>query len=423
MKHAALIASALIALGVLSGCKGSHNQNTAQARLLNAVVDAEPLNMNVDDSTKASAVALGSTSAFTEVTSGTRDIKIISSTTQAVLLEKSLAFPDGTNDTVLTYGKRAAMTASVLADETTTISTGHLRVRVVNLALDTAGVDVYIGTGDISTQVAAIAGAGAGNVTASAEISPGSAPITIALSGTQDVIFTSSAQTFTAGSYVSIVVVPSPGGKLVNAVVMVQGGSTTFLQNPIARVKATNAIADAPAGFNFRADGAPVLLNVPFSASSSYINITGGNHTLQIEPSNVPGTIAASLTKSLDGAHDYSLLALGTSAAPQLIALTDDNTGPALGLAKLRFVNALAGSTTVDVQVNFASQVSGLAFGTASSYYNVVPSLTYTIAFASPGGLTVLATATPIEIDQGAVYTAYLMGANSAPQIRVVRDR
>ena len=66
---------------------------------------------------------------------------------------------------------------------------------------------------------------------------------------------------------------------------------------------------------------------------------------------------------------------------------------------------------------------SPLAFGTASSYYNVVPSLTYTIAFASPGGLTVLATATPIEIDNGAVYTAYLMGATGAPQIRVVRDR
>ncbi len=41
MRHAAWIASALIALGVLGGCKGSHNQNSAQVRMLNAVVDAE----------------------------------------------------------------------------------------------------------------------------------------------------------------------------------------------------------------------------------------------------------------------------------------------------------------------------------------------------------------------------------------------
>src|SRR6185369_15717659 len=122
MKKLAFIASALFALGVLAGCKGTHDQNSAQARMLNAVVDAEPLNMLVDDAGKASGIALGATSAFTEVNAGTRDVKIVSSTTAAVLLEKTLAFPDGTNDTVLVYGKRAAMNAAVLADETTAIS-------------------------------------------------------------------------------------------------------------------------------------------------------------------------------------------------------------------------------------------------------------------------------------------------------------
>src|SRR6185503_18067403 len=99
---------------------------------------------------KATGDALGSASPFTEADSGTRDVKIVSSTTAAVLLEKSLALPDGTNDTVLVYGRRATMQASVLADETTAISSGHLRVRAVNLAPDTGSVDVYIGTGDIS---------------------------------------------------------------------------------------------------------------------------------------------------------------------------------------------------------------------------------------------------------------------------------
>ena len=421
MKFASWIATALVALGLLSGCKGSHNQNTAQARMLNAVVDAEPLNMLVDDASKASGVALGSTSAFTEVNAGTRDVKIVSSTTAAVLFEKSLAFPDGTNDTVLVYGKRAAMNANVLADETTAISSGHLRVRVVNLAPDTGSVDVYIGSGDISTIPAAIIGAGAGNVTASSEISPGSAPITITTSGTQDVLFTSSPQTFTAGQYMTIVVVPAPGGKLVNAITMVQGGGTTLLQNPIARVKATNGIADAPSGFNFRVDGAPLLLNVPFGGSSSYLNVTSGSHTVQLEPSNVPGTFVATTTKTLNGATDYSIVALGTSASPRLAVITDDNTSPGTGLAKVRFVNA--GSAPVDVQVNFASQVSALAVGAASTYFNAGPSTTYTITFTTPGGLTVLASASNVEIDVGGVYTAYLLGATAPQQIRVVRDR
>jgi len=421
MKKLAFIASALFALGVLAGCKGTHDQNSAQARMLNAVVDAEPLNMLVDDAGKASGIALGATSAFTEVNAGTRDVKIVSSTTAAVLLEKTLAFPDGTNDTVLVYGKRAAMNAAVLADETTAISSGHLRVRVVNLAPDTGTVDVYIGTGDISTIPAAVIGAGAGNVTASSEISPGSAPITITTSGTQDILFTSSAQTFTAGQYVTIVVLPAPGGKLVNAITMVQGGATTLLQNSIARVKATNGVADAAAGYNFRLDGAALLLNVPFTGSSSYINVSSGSHAVQLEPANVPGSTVASFTKSLDGAKDYSIVAFGSSASPKLAVITDDNTAPGTGLAKVRFVNA--GSTPVDVQVNFASQVSGLAVGAASTYFNAGPSLTYTMTFTTPGGLSVLASATNIEIDVGGVYTAYLLGATAPQQIRVVRDR
>jgi len=61
--------------------------------------------------------------------------------------------------------------------------------------------------------------------------------------------------------------------------------------------------------------------------------------------------------------------------------------------------------------------------GAASTYFNAGPSLTYTMTFTTPGGLTVLASATNIEIDVGGVYTAYLLGATAPQQIRVVRDR
>ena len=420
------IAAAMAALGLLAGChNGGHNQNTAQARVLNAVVDAEPLDVLVDDSVKATAVPLGSTSAYFEVNSGTRDVKVRSSTTQTILSDKNTGFPDGANNTLLLYGKRASLATSVLTDDTTAISTsGHLRVRVVNLAADSGTVDVYLANGDISALPVTIPSATYSAVTASAEISPGSFQVVITTAGTRDILLQSAAQSFTAGQYVTIVIVPSPGGKLVNAILLVQGtgGTATFVQNPSARLKATNAIADASA-VNFRVDGTALLLNVPFAGSSSYVTVNGGSHTLQLELANVPGTTAASLTKTLDPSRDYSLVAVGTSAAPQLAALTDDNSSPAAGFAKVRFVDALAGMSSVDVQVNFASQVSGLAFASASSYYNLAPSLTYTFAFATPGGLTVLATVSNQEIDAGAVYTVYLLGSTGSPQIRVVRDR
>jgi hypothetical protein len=114
---------------------------------------------------------------------------------------------------------------------------------------------------------------------------------------------------------------------------------------------------------------------------------------------------------------------VGSISAPQLVSFSDDNSLPATGFAKLRFVNGLAGSTTVDVLVNFASQTSQLAFASASSYYQLAPSLTYTITFSSPGGVSVISTLTPAELDAGGVYTAYLVGTQAAPQTRLVRDR
>ena len=74
-------------------------------------------------------------------------------------------------------------------------------------------------------------------------------------------------------------------------------------------------------------------------------------------------------------------------------------------------------------RANFASQASGLAYGSASSYYQLTPSTTYTITFSTPGAVTVIATLTPAELDAGAVYTAYLFGAAGSAQVKLIRDR
>src|SRR6185369_4689252 len=119
-------------------------------------------------------------------------------------------------------------------------------------------------------------------------------------------------------------------------------------------------------------------------------------------------------------ARDYSMVAIGDASQPALAVLADENFVPATGTARVRFVNALSGSNTVDVLVNFASQVSGLGPRSASSYYTLGPSTTYTITFANPGGIGVIATLTPLEIDAGLVYSVYLLGSPAAPRAILV---
>lgn len=425
MNNKLWIAGAVSVLALLAGCKNSGSaQNSTDMRALNAVVDAEPLDVLVDSDVKVSGLAYGATSSYSEFGSGTRAVAIRSSTTQSILSDKSLSFASGANSTLFMYGKRNALLSQLIADDTTAPSSGHFRVRVVNLSPDTGAVDLYLTTDTVTTGAAAIAGTAFGVATASAEVTTGSLRITFNVSGTQEVLFQSAPFAFSDGSSVSIAIVPSLGGKLANAIVLGSGrtGTATLLQNPFARLKAVNAIADST-GLNFKVNGTTLLSAVPYTGSSSYVTTASGSRTLQIEASNVPGTIIASTTKTLDPARDYTALAVGSIAAPQLVAITDDNSLPPSGLVKLRFVQAVAGVTAVDALVNFANQASGIGYAQASSYYQLAPGTTYTITFATPGGVTVLATLTPVELDAGGVYTAYLFGSAGNIQAKLVRDR
>ncbi len=181
----------------------------------------------------------------------------------------------------------------------------QLRTLAGEKAPDAGAVDLYLTTGAISSAAAIITGTGYGVTTGSAEVTSGSLRVGLTASGTQDTLFQSAPVSFTDGQGITVVVVPSLGGKLANVVLLTAGasGSATLLQNPLARLKAVNGIPDA-VGLNFKADGT-----------------------------------------------------------------------------------------------------------------------TYTITYATTGGVTVIATLTNAELDAGGVYTAYLFGTPGNAQVKLVRDR
>ncbi len=352
-----------------------------------------------------------------------------STSSHAVFFDKTLAFNSGANTTLLIYGSSSSMSVIQLADDITspdtTPASGNFKIRAAGLSVDSGPVDVYVTQAtDISNTPATIGAVALSNVSGYAETTAGTYRLIFTVAGTKDILFTSPPQTLAAGAVYTVAVLPSGGGKLANALLLLQGasGSGTLLQNPNGRVKAVNAVPDSTA-FNFKADGQTLLSSVPFGGSSSYVTLATGSRTLQLEASNVPGTVIASQPLQVDAARDYTAVAVNLISQAQLVTFTDDNTLPAAGFAKLRFANALVDSTGVDVLVNFASQVSGLAYKSASSYYTFAPALNYTITFATPGGVSVIATLTPVELDAGGIYTAYLIGTASAPQVRLVRDR
>ena len=418
------------AIVLLAGChNGGHPQNSTDMRAVNAVIDSDPLDVLVAGDAKFTGLAYGSTSAFANFSSGSQEVTIRSTPTQATFYDKTLTLGDGATNTLVIYGSRTSMSALLLADDITSPDTppasGNFKVRVAGASADSGPVDLYVTNGtDISNSPATLGGTTFGTVSAYAETTAGSYVLTLTIAGTKDVLFQSAPTQLSAGAAYALLVLPSGGGKLSNALLLEQGqgGAGVLLSNPDGRIKAVNAIPDSTT-LNFLADGTTLLSSVPFAGASDYVPLASGPRTLQLQAGNVPGTVIASLPLQVGAARDYTVVAADSIAQPALVAFTDDNTAPPAGFAKLRFANAMVGSTGTDVLVNFATQVSDLAYKSASSYYTFTPSTTYTITFDTAGGVAVIATLSPAELDAGGVYTAYLLGTPASPQVRLVRDR
>ena len=75
----------------------------------------------------------------------------------------------------------------------------------------------------------------------------------------------------------------------------------------------------------------------------------------------------------------------------------------------------------VDVLVNFATKVSGLATNAASSYIELVED-TYTINFDLAGTTTIVLNLPSVAVTAGRTYTLYLMGTPGALAGVLTRD-
>lgn len=421
MKLRSLLVIFLAAL-VLAGCKNSGtNQNSTNLRTLHAVPDAEALDILVDGDVKTPALAFGAVSASTNFNSGTRALKARSATNGAILLERSQALGSSANYTMVLVGKRASINNLMLLDDITAPASGKFKVRSAGFTPDVGAVDVYVVPGAITDVSATIGGVGFSIVSDYIELAAGNYRIVFTAGGTKDVVFEAPARAFADGGKYTVGVFPSVGGRLANAIVLTPD-SGTVINNTQARIKAVNAIPDSPS-LNFKVDATTPFSNVPYQGVSSYVNATVGSRSLQIEASNVPGTNLATLTKQLDAARDYTVVAVGTLAAPSVVALNDDNSFPATNFAKVRFVNLRADTVAVDVLLNFVSQATAIAPRTASAYYPLAAATTYSVSFTTPGGVTVLATLDTGNLESAGVYSVYLFGNTAGTAAKLVRDR
>jgi len=191
-----------------------------------------------------------------------------------------------------------------------------------------------------------------------------------------------------------------------------------------ARVRAVHAVADAPP-VNVLVDAQPLRggNNLAYGNATSYTAVDAGARTVRVNLATTgatvieaPGTFAA--------ATDYTVLATGSAAGTITpIVLTDDNTAPPSGQAKIRIIHASPTAGSVDVYAttpngpltDISRIVPNAAFGTSTavSGYIRVPAGRYQIRVAPTGTATPAINSEAVDLRNGQIRTFVIYGTGS----------
>ena len=419
----------LMLASLLAACGGgSLPSDDGSVRLVNATSAFPSLDLAASNSVVVSGVTPLTGSAFSSLKNGNYAIDARASGSGTALVTSSLSLGKKDFQTVVAYSTAGTLALQVLSDKESSPSSGNAKVRIFNAASGDAGaLDVYLFNGACSSLVASGAAPFAGSVSglqaAYTQVTASTTAYHVCVTTPGDkteVRLDIPALVLSDQRIVTVILVGSSGGFLVNGLTLDQQGALAQTANASARVRVAASLSPATPA-TVTVNGTAVAAGLATPGVSPYQAVAAG--TLTITINSTPYTPAAPLIVA-SGA-DATLLVTGTTPTVTLIA--DDNTvsSSATRPVKIRLVNGLNGSTgAVSLAVNNAPIGTAAAFGTASGY-SLVPSSAALASIQATSGVVTYYATTGVTLTSGGVYTVFLLGdASSAPNTGVfIQDR
>ena len=439
LKTWAALAVALT-LPILNGC-GIDDVNDGHVRIVNATTDYSSIDLytqdsNGNDTLVVSGTAAGTVSGYDNVNRGSVTFEVKSGTSAGNASSATGTITTDDRFTLVSYITGNTLDTVLLSDQENNPSSGNAKLRVLNGASTEAGsVDVYLSQNAcnaLSTTDTAFASAVAGP-TAAAAFTTAYSQVTAASGGTTWNLCVTSAgdkstvlldiPTFTLKNQeiATLILTRTSGGVLLNGALLDQQGALTSYPNSISRVR---IIADAASGGTVSAtiNGVSLAGDAVSPSIDSYIAVPAGavTGTYAINDTPISGVSLSNLTAG----SDYTLFVGGTTSAPTVTLIQDNNT-PSTSASlpvEARVLNGVNGvNGTVTANAGGKQVGSNVAFGAASAY-TAITSYTGTATLnVSIGGV-----AQPAQANQtftsGGVYTILVYGDSSAPQIVINQD-
>ena len=418
----------LMSVALLAGCGGGGSgSKTAQLRLLNASVGYPSLDMSVNAVVQNSAVAYGAVGSYGSVTTDafTNAVSIAGSTNALTTASRSLS--KDTNYTLVAYGWQGALKTALIQENVAAAAANQAGLQVLNLAVDAGSVDVYLtGTTDSLTAASPVASSvPAGGGSAYNAVGVGTFRLRVTGAGDKNDLRLD-VPGFTLSSTQVAVLVLTPGvasgtavasgGVLLSGIGLLQAGASTTYANASSRARLVAALTGSATigatlgGTDLLSGIAPVVSPAAFNG---YVQLAASSSASLML--NVNGSPLAMPPQSLAAGADYTLLVWGTPGSPKVTLIPDDNRLPtALGVSKMRLINAMSGSVLSQLSLIGDQGVlttTLVAQGSASAYFpNLIASGTATANFQVYSSSTLMENLVTKTILPKSVYTFYMFG-------------
>ena len=406
---------------------GTFGRAPAHIRVFNALVDGGPVTLTVYTEAVVTNVPFEGISGYQNVDAGNREVKITVAGSTSTLYDQTTLIVDASSYTYVVHGTTAAPVVQVLTDavvQDQLPDAGMFRLRAINAAAGTAGLDVYVtqpgaSLANLSPNFSNVA---YGTTSTFATFAVAGLQVRFTLPNSKQVIYDAGTITFRDRTVYEVVGYTRGSSTLVNGALLLvdTAGSGSIVNSLLAQLKLVHAAPGTDA-INASVDGSVAFANVPYQGASGYEGQLSGTHTVTVETITSPGAVIASARPPFVPATDTTIVVAGLPGAQQAVVLSDMNLPGTTGSARVRFVNVAADTGAVDVLVNFARAVSALGTNAASAYIEAVDG-TYTITFDVAGTTNMITSVPSVELIAGRTYTMHLVGTAGQYGTILTRD-
>jgi hypothetical protein len=420
------ILAALSAL-LLSGCDDGGGSGHTNLRLVNVSPGYDSLDLYAnaaDDDTdrqRVAGVTYETVSSYTQLESGTYNVKFKrSGVTSTLLTVSSRAFADDTHHTFVAFGSTGHFASLPVDDDVAPPDSGRAKVQVLNVA-EAGSLDVYLTESSVSLDDATpvVAGVAAGASGGVSTIDSGDYRLRVTgASDSEDLRLDVPNITLDSRQVLSLILTATRGGVLVEASTLPQQGSLTKFANTKARIR--GAVGTTAGPVVMRVGGVGVL-NGAVGVVGNYAQVEAGSVPVTL---TVNGVVVAVPNQTLVAGGEYTLLAWTNASGTQTTLIGDDRLPTASGKAKIRVINGLSSlDVPLTLAVNFSPIAEGIALGQASIFTEVDDGTDYQLDVTNTDTAANLVTKTSVTLQSAAVYTLFMSANGTTVSGTLRKDR